>query len=491
MRIIIAGAGRTGTQLARCLIQEKHDVSMIESNEERARHASNRLDCLVLHDEGNSMGALEEAGIAKADALVCVTDSDEINMITCGLAASRNPGLLKIARVKNDEYVRLSRNAGQAHATDGDEPAHNMKVLGIDSFINPDVEAARAIYQAVSHGALGNILDFEGTPYKLGSVTIEEGSPFDGLCMKDYRSHVKEESLVTLVERETGSENKSFLPSGDDILKSGDRIHIFTRETNMEHIFRLAGRYEKPLRHIGIVGGGRIGSLTAEAILGTAPGNKVIKKIEKKAGVASLLRLLKTNSRRRVVIVEQDYNVCKDLSARFPEALVLNQDISDESFIAEERLNELDLIVAATANQELNIITALFLKSKGVKRAIALVSGSSYETIARRLGVDVVIPMQTVVVDSILSNLGRKNIREVHRMGDGTLEILEAEIGDNSPIAGKPISEFKFSKDALIMLVNRGEETFIPQGDYVFNHQDKVIIIAANGSEAEMERFFG
>src|SRR5215471_18686986 len=98
MRIIIVGAGRTGTQLARYLIREKHDVALIESNEERARHASNRLDCLVLHDEGNNYASLEEAGIAKAQALVCVTDSDEVNMIICGIAASKYPGLLKIAR---------------------------------------------------------------------------------------------------------------------------------------------------------------------------------------------------------------------------------------------------------------------------------------------------------------------------------------------------------------------------------------------------------
>jgi trk system potassium uptake protein TrkA len=201
--------------------------------------------------------------------------------------------------------------------------------------------------------------------------------------------------------------------------------------------------------------------------------------------------LLKINSSRRVVIVEQYYNICTDLAARFPDALVLNQDISDESFIAEERLDELDLIVTVTENQELNIITALFLKSKGVKRAIALVSGRSYETIARHLGVDVVIPMQTVVVDSSLSNIREKNIREVHRLGDGTLEILEVEVGTNSPIAEKSISEFKLTKDALIMLANRGGETFIPKGDFIFKPADKVIVIVTKAGEAELERFFG
>ena len=108
MRIIIVGAGQTGTQLAGRLVRDNHNVSLIESNEEKARHASNRIDCLVLHDEGNSLAALEEAGIAKAEALVCVTNSDEINMIICGMAASRYPGLLKIAKVRNDDISGLT-----------------------------------------------------------------------------------------------------------------------------------------------------------------------------------------------------------------------------------------------------------------------------------------------------------------------------------------------------------------------------------------------
>jgi len=474
MRIIIVGAGKTGSQLARHLIREKHDVSLIESNEERARHASNRLDCMVLHDEGNSLAALEEAGIAKAEALVCVTESDEVNMIICGLAGSRYPGLIKIARVRNDDYVRLNKFA-----------APDQKILGIDYFVHPDVEAALAVLRALSHGALGNILDFAGTSYELGSVNVARGSAFDGLCIKDYHSLVREASLVTLVERETGSSRESVLPKGDTVLKEGDWVYILAEEDRIEHIFRLAGRYERPLHRVGIVGGGRVGTLIAEGILGNEPDKK------KKTGIFSLFRSFVPSNSRQVVMVEQNYELCKELAGRFPEALVLNEDISDESFIAEERLGELDLIITATANQELNIVTAIYLKSRGVRRAIAMVSGSGYETIARQLGVDVVIPMQSVVVDSILSNLMGKRIRGVHRLGDGSLQILEVTIGGDSPSAEKSISEFKLADGGLIMLVNRDNASFIPRGDYIFKPGDKVILISKNGSETELERFFG
>ena len=88
MRIVIVGAGFTGIQLAKILINEKNNVVVIDNDEESMRHISNRLDCSVLVADGNNLETLEKAGIAKADAMVCVTSSDEVNMITCSLAVS-------------------------------------------------------------------------------------------------------------------------------------------------------------------------------------------------------------------------------------------------------------------------------------------------------------------------------------------------------------------------------------------------------------------
>jgi trk system potassium uptake protein TrkA len=192
-----------------------------------------------------------------------------------------------------------------------------------------------------------------------------------------------------------------------------------------------------------------------------------------------------------VIIIEQDYNLCKDLAARYPEALVLNEDISDESFIAEERINDLDLIITATEDQELNIIAAIYLKSRGVHRAIAMITGSGYAAIARQLGVDVVIPIKSVVVDSILSHLMGKGITAIHRVGGGDINVFEIKLGSDTPAADRGIAELNLSGGGLVMLENRGDSSFIPRGDYIFKPGDRIILIAKYGSETEIEKFFG
>jgi trk system potassium uptake protein TrkA len=426
---------------------------------------------MVLQDEGNSLHSLEEAGIAKADALVCVTESDEVNMIICGLAASRYPNLVKIARVRNDDYVRLNRSG--------------ERLLGIDHFVHPDVEASRSVLNAIEHGAVGDILVFPNTSYELGSTDIVEKSPLDGLVLKDFHSLVKEESLVTLVERK----GESLLPTGATVLAQGDRIHILAKEKELDYVFHLAGRSEKPLRKIGIVGGGRVGTLIAEGLLDQEQNRE--EKPQKKGVLSSFFKSLIPRSSRRVIIIEENYNICKELAARFPEALILNEDISDESFVSEERIDDLDLIVTTTADQELNMIAAVYLKSRGVSRTVAMVTGSGYAAIARQLGVDVVIPMKSVVVDSILSHLMGGGVKGVHRIGDGSVDIIEIEIGQDAPAVDTELSSFKLSAGGLVMLVNREGTSFIPRGNYVFKGRDRIILIAKNGNETEIERFFG
>jgi trk system potassium uptake protein TrkA len=480
MNIVIVGAGQTGAQLAKYLIQEKHDVSIIESDEYRARHISNRIDCMVIHDNGSSPSALSDAGIKKADALICLTGSDEINMIVCGLAASvreEPEKLLKIARVYNDDYLHLS-------GFDGVHQNDSRQILGIDHFIHPGMEVAGSIIRIIEHGVIGHIFSFSDTPYELGSIHITAGSALDGLVLTDYRRLVTHESIVTLVERE----NDVMLPSGSTVLKSGDRVHILADGKNLPEIYKFAGDIQRPIKKIGIAGGGKLGSLIAEGLLDDSRNLSAAQNLIKHIFDFPLLKNF-AQKKYDIVIIEQDSRLCNELAARFPDALILNEDISDESFTGEEELDDLDCLITTTTNEELNIITAVYMKSRGIARTIALVTGSGHAVMARHLGVDVVIPVQSVVVDSILSHLMGSSVKEVRSLGDGNIDLIEIEIGKDAPVIDKPISAFRFSAGGLLLLVNRGGESFIPKGDYVFKEGDRIVLITRAGSQSEIEKY--
>jgi trk system potassium uptake protein TrkA len=258
----------------------------------------------------------------------------------------------------------------------------------------------------------------------------------------------------------------------------------------MDQIFRLAGHSEKPLRKIGIVGGGRLGCLIAEGLLEKTDPAESRGMAPKRRSLLSLFRGFTARRNYRVIIIEQDYGLCKELAARFPEALVLNEDMSDENFIAEERIEDLDLVISTTGQQEFNIITSVYLKSRGVGRTIAMVTSPGYAAIARQLGVDVVVPMKMVVVDSILSHLMGNAVTAVHRLGDGSINILELDTGTDAPVAGKPLKDCRLPADSLVMLVNREDRAFIPQGDDIINAGDHIVLITKKGNEAEIGRLF-
>ncbi|MCK5198527.1 MAG: NAD-binding protein, partial [Spirochaetales bacterium] len=158
MYIVILGAGRVGYMLARQLIDEGKDVALIELNSDRAKNSSNNLDCLVLNASGTNLDTLKKAGIQKADAFVSVTESDEINMIACGLVSTEFSKPITIARVRNMDY--------------SDTKLIDSSILGIDHLINPDREASDAIIRALEHGARSDIMKFENGKIEMRDIPL-------------------------------------------------------------------------------------------------------------------------------------------------------------------------------------------------------------------------------------------------------------------------------------------------------------------------------
>ena len=156
MQVVIVGAGFTGIQLAKVLVNEGNNVTLIDNNIEVTRHIGDQVDCTVITQDGNNLETLESARIANADVLVCLTDNDEVNMITCSLVDQVYPNILKIARVRNYAYYTNTAVAKKTHANTFS--GSHRPLYGIDYMIHPDVEAAEAIVKAVESGAVFGVI---------------------------------------------------------------------------------------------------------------------------------------------------------------------------------------------------------------------------------------------------------------------------------------------------------------------------------------------
>lgn len=462
MKIIIVGAGFTGTQLAKRLIQEKNDVVVMERDEDKARHVSNRLDCLVIPENGNNLTALKNAGIAKADALVMLTESDEVNMITCSLVDSVYPDVIKIARVRNpDYYVDLPEILDSTGAP----------LYGIDFMIQPDQEAASAIVNAVEHGAVTEVLDFDDSQYELTHITVEKNSALDGETIMNLRKVAGVEFVVAYIE----SKNGIALPSGSTVIQSEDRLGILTKSENIPHFLELAGSKLEDIKKIALVGAGRIGSAIAED-LSSEKKLDFFKRIfnkHKKEG----------NSKKHnheLVIIDKDEEKCKTAAEKFSNATIFCADITDESFIEEEDLSSFDLVISATHNHELNMVTCAYFKTLGVAKTIALVTSEGFASMARNIGVDVAVPIKDAVVDSIMSHLRGKGVRDLHTIGgSGEIEIMEFVVPSGAKQSGKALKDIALNGVFLVLMVKKqGTEHFlIPDGNTIVEEGDSVMLI--------------
>ena len=469
MRTVIVGAGFTGIQLARSLVAEGGNVALIDNDPEKTRHARDILDCEVIEADGNSPETLDAAGVADADALVALTEDDEVNMIVCSLADAAYPGVLKVARVRN--YAYYARTEAMSRRRHGDAA---RPLFGIDRMLNPDVEAAGAISNVIEHGTVGNVIDLGGG-HGVVALPVSPGSPLDGtpLGRLPRRDH-----LIAWAETAEGPQ----LPDGNTVLHAGDRIGIVAPLADIPGLAASAASLsaESAPRRIAVFGAGRIGSFVVERLLSARRSSRWTNLFASGGQESGIL------------LFDPDPERCREAAKRFEGVRVICGDVTEADLVREEALDECDLVVAASRNHERNLILSAYLKSRGAGRCIALTSSAEFNDIAVKLGVDVAVPLRDTVVDSILGNLRGRSVKAVHSVCNRAFEIVECDVAADGKAAGKALKELPKSGEFLVLLVrDPGEDSFhIPDGGTVLGAGSRAVI-AVHAGDRRAVRIFG
>ena len=442
MKVIVVGAGFTGEQLARVLVAEGDDVRLVERDHDKARHASNMLDCTVLEGSGNDQATLREAGVGSADALVALTESDEMNIVSSMLVKSLNGKIKTLARVRNLSYYRGAS-------------------FNVDVVFNPDEEAECAVLRALELGAAGRVIDVARS-YCITELEVTEGDFFDGVAVADVARHPEWKALIAYVDRD----ERSLLPCGSTVLAHGDRIGVLSKESDVAALVKFARLPAvKKYGHVVIFGADNVGRLVAERMHG---------------GVC-----------RRVSVVDWDGARCRQAKLDLRNVQILCGDMMDEELIREENLDEADALVAASGNYDRNLIVASYMKSRGVSKVIALTASSMFNDVASSLGIDVAVPMRGTVVDAVLSRLRGQNVLAVHTVCRQRFEVVKCVVSGKSPFAGKAVQEIASSGEWLLLLRESGKTVEIPHGSTVLEEGDCVTLVTRSSDKRIIDSFCG
>ncbi len=450
MKIIILGAGQVGATLAANLASEHIDVTIVDQDGDRLRELQDRLDIGTITGRASHPDVLRQAGADDADILVAVTNSDEINMVACQVAYSLFRTPTKISRIRARAYISKSQLFG-----DSDVP--------IDVIISPEQLVTRYIMRLLQYPGSLQVLDFADGRVQLVAVKAYYGGPLVGSELREIREHMpKVDTRVAAIFRR----GEAIIPKGDTVVEAGDEIFFIAAKQNILPVMSELRRLDTPYRRIMIAGGGNIGERLARAI----------------------------EHRYHVKIIERSYERCRQLSEELNRAIVLNGQASDHELLTAENIEDVDVFLALTNDDEANIMSSMLAKRLGAKKVITLITNPAYVELVQGGDIDIALSPQQITIGSLLTHIRRGDISNVHSLRRGAAEALEVIAhGDSksSKVVGRALDEIELPDGVSIGAIARGEEVLIAHGHLVVESEDHLILFLVDKSKIkQVERLF-
>jgi len=453
MYIVVVGAGATGLYVASLLAREKQETVVIEQDEEAAEQVRRTLDVGVVVGNAAIPRVLWEAEVQRADLLVAVTGTDEVNMITCFMA--KELGAKKtIARVRNPEYSGYLLVGGKSpYAT---RKVVRPRSLGVDLFVNPEIEAAREIVSILSGLYVTPMEEFAD-----GRVQLREFKAESAAVVGKRLADIPFPRPCVVVMLEHGEE--MIVPSGEEKVQKGDRLYLVAARKDMDQLGAIFEVPRRSPRTVVVFGGGTIGFHVAEAL--------------EKRGV-------------QVKLIEKSAARSQEISSKLKRAVVIQGGRPDRDLLEDEGVAHSDAFVAATGDESLNILAGLVAKDVGVSRNIVVVDEPEYIALAEAVGVDVAMSPLLICGSRIAHYILHGGAVSVALLGKEDAQVIEFVAGSNARVSKHAIGELEWPKGAIIGAIVRGDAVTAPTDATTIEPGDTVIVAALLDEIPNVERLF-
>ncbi|MEM9576827.1 MAG: Trk system potassium transporter TrkA [Pseudomonadota bacterium] len=449
MKVIICGAGQVGWQIARHLSGERNDVTVVDSDPDLVRRATDSLDVQGIAGFASHPETLDRAGAQDAEMVIAATYSDEVNMVTCQVAHSVFGVNRKIARVRSQSYL-------EAIYSD----LYRRDHMPIDVVISPEREVAAAALQRLSAPAAFDTERFmDGQAHLLG-ITIEEECPVVNTPLRQLTDLFSTLRATVVAVRREGS---LFAPEAKDQLFVGDDCYVFCHADDISRTMEIFGKTQTKQERVVLVGGGNVGLAVAQA-------------------------MEERKHRVRTKVIEKNRHCAERAAEALERTIVLNGDGLDAGLLAEAGIARADAMLAVTDDDKTNMLACVRAKSEGCAYVIALVNDPTLVPLMTPLGIDAYINPRATTVSSILRHIRHGRVRAVYSIGDAEAEVIEAEVLSTSPLAGSRISDIEFPEGVLVGAVRKGNEIIRPMGSTRIDEGDVVAIFALAEDVPEVER---
>lgn len=451
MKIIIIGAGQVGGTLAENLVGERNDITLIDTNAETLHELQEKMDLQVVVGNGSHPDVLMQAGAEDAELVIAVSSDDATNMIACQICYSLFNTANKIARIRSAKILRYQKELFQP------------KNIPVDHIIAPEQLVTRDIARLIDYPGALQVLEFAQGKVSLVAVKAYYGGLLVGHALSTLREHIPNvDTRVAAIYRN----GKPIRPLGTTVIEADDEVFFIAASIHIRAVMNELQKLEAPYKRIMIAGGGNIG--------------------------AGLARILEKN--HQVKLIERSPKRAEYLASDLNDTLVFTGDSSDQELLMEEHIDQFDVFIAVTNDDEANIMSSLLAKRLGVRKAMVLIQRSAYIDLVHGSDIDIAVSPQHATISALLTHVRRGSIDNVYSLRGGAAEAIEIIAkGDekSSKVVGRTIQSIKLPPGTTIGAIVRQEEVLIAHSNTKIETEDHVILFLVNKRYiSDVERLF-
>ena len=299
---------------------------------------------------------------------------------------------------------------------------------------------------------------FSGGLVELVEVKIKEDSGFVGKRLDQLSEIWKINALVCAAER--GGD--VYIPSGSFTINADDKVTFAIERAKLIRLVNTLKIQHKKIKHVIIVGGGRIAEYLAEMLLENAI---------------------------NVTIIEKDRERCNELAVALPHARLINGDGADEHLLHEEGIERTDALVTLTGIDEENIVVSLLANHLGVSKTVTKLNRINYADLFANMGLDTIVSPKQLTANEIVRFVRTIGVGEsskmdnFYRIADGKVESIGFTVSDDVSYLNVPLKDLRLRPNTLIASIVRNGKVMIPNGSAFMQPGDGVVIVTLADAE--------